>query len=183
MVPAVGMLIVRRLELRGVFNSETRNRFIGPCLALGLVLSWGVAQGDYLLAVAVRQNARAVCEDYRQRAGTLWFQGHWGFQYYMVADRGVPLDFLRSELKPGDALAISSNNTNFRQPNPNLFDRADSYNAPGPWWLTTSSETLGAGFYSSILSPLPFAFGEVPPEVVSVYMVKTPPPTTPLKSK
>jgi hypothetical protein len=40
---------------------------------------------------------------------------------------------------------------------------------PGPSLLATWNETMGAGFYASLWGPLPFVFGHVPPEGVSVY--------------
>ena len=41
--------------------------------------------------------------------------------------------------------------------------------ADGPRWVTTINKDVGAGFYASVLAPLPFAFGNVPPERVIVY--------------
>jgi hypothetical protein len=38
---------------------------------------------------------------------------------------------------------------------------------------------VGAGFYSSVPGPLPFVFGQVPPEEVAVYSWKIASPTPP----
>jgi len=38
---------------------------------------------------------------------------------------------------------------------------------------------VGAGFYASVWGPLPFAFGQVPPERVLVYVAGQPPDGAP----
>ena len=42
---------------------------------------------------------------------------------------------------------------------------------------------IGAGFYASSWGPLPFAFGRVPPEIVSVYVWKPAAPARRQKNK
>ena len=172
MTPAVGILIARRLEMRGVLKSEPWRRSVVLCLATSLALSLAVLQSDYMMAAAIRQNAQAVCTEYNRRVETLWFQGHWGFQFYMSAAGASALDLKRSTLKPGDALALPSNNTNLLPLDPRATDLVEIYKVPGPWLVTTCNEKMGAGFYASILGPLPFALGRVPPESVSVYILK-----------
>ena len=38
--------------------------------------------------------------------GTLWFQGHWGFQYYAQEIGAKPLDVTRSVVDNGDVLVV-----------------------------------------------------------------------------
>jgi hypothetical protein len=161
MAPAVGILIARRLEMNGRLPSGYWLRGVVLGLVTSLVLGLAVLQGDYLLAAANRQNAQEVCADYQQRAGALWFQGHWGFQFYMSHHGAAALDFKSSVLRPGDAIAVPSNNTNLLPPDPRKADLVELYKS-----------TLGAGFYASVLGPLPFVFGHVPPEVVAIYILK-----------
>src|ERR1019366_3542536 len=123
-------------------------------------------------------SAREVCADCIHRVETLWFQGHWGFQYYMSAAGALALDFKRSTLKPGDALAVPANNTNIHPLAPRTADLVELYKMSGPWLLTTCDQRMGSSFYASVLGPLPFAFGSVPPEMVSVYILKPLPQTT-----
>jgi len=92
----------------------------------------------------------------------------------MNADGASALDVKRSDLKPGDALAVPSNNTNLFPPDSRKTDLVEIYRVPGPWLLATCNDTMGAGFYASVWGPLPFAFGRVPPETVSVYILKPP---------
>src|SRR6185437_10354895 len=129
---------------------------------------------DVSFAGAVWNNSAQVAEKYSRTPGTLWFQGHWGFQYYMQQFGGAPVDFKSSPLKPGDLVAVPSNNTNLLPPDPDKSVLADTFTASGLGWLATMDTTSGAGFYSSVWGPLPFAFGRVPPEEVRVYQLRSP---------
>ena len=85
-----------------------------------------------------------------------------------------PFDKKHSFLKPGDNFALPANNTInsiFQTNLPRMVLRGTLV-APGSYLLTTCNQETGAGFYSSVLGPLPFAFGRVPPESVSVYVVQ-----------
>jgi len=44
---------------------------------------------------------------------------------------------------------------------------------PASKWLSTWNRDTGAGFYAGGFGPLPFAFGQTPPECVLIYTVKT----------
>jgi 4-amino-4-deoxy-L-arabinose transferase-like glycosyltransferase len=172
MSPAVGILIARRLG-RGIPTGG------GPCsrggvlsLAASASLAVWVTWSDFSLAVAVRQCAEKVCVRYGRETGTLWFQGHWGFQYYMQSFGVSALDVKHSPLRPGDGLAVPSNNTNPLPPNPERAELLEVLTVPGPRWLTTWNTATGAGFYASVWGPLPFTFGRVPPEGASVYVLK-----------
>jgi hypothetical protein len=102
----------------------------------------------------------------------MWFEGHWGFQYYMEEGGARPVDFKHPELKPGDGIAIASNNTNIRALDARNADLAETFQSSGPWLVSTTDQSAGAGFYASALGPLPFAFGRIQPESASVYILK-----------
>lgn len=167
MAPAMGILIARRLE-----QNPPLIRGLAAALAASAVLAVFVTQADYLRAVAVRQNARAIRAGYGQTMEQMFFQGHWGFQYYMSALGAKPLDFVHDNLRPGDLVAIPSNNTNVLPPAPGKAVLLQIHVQPGSGLLGTVSEALGASFYASVLGPLPFAFGPVPPETVSIYALR-----------
>jgi len=173
MTPAVGILIVRRLEQRGTSaDAGIWSRGVIVSLAASASLAGGVTRSDFLLATAVRRCAEQICSRYRHRPGMLWFQGHWGFEYYMQSFGASALDLKDSSLKPGDGLVLPSNNTNPLPPNPEKTELMETLTIPGPHWLTTWNTATGAGFYASVWGPLPFAFGPVPPEGASVYLLK-----------
>jgi hypothetical protein len=170
MAPAVGILLVRHLEQNVLAGRKTWPRGVMICLAAGGMLALLAARADFQLATAVRQSARQVWARYGQATRPLWFQGHWGFQYYMDALGASALDLKRSVVNPGDHLAIPHNNSNLFLPDPQKVTMLETLTVPGPSLLATWNETLGAGFYASVWGPLPFVFGRVPPESVSMYV-------------
>ncbi|MGO8838592.1 MAG: ArnT family glycosyltransferase [Limisphaerales bacterium] len=181
MAPAVGILIVRRLERTLLTDDKFWSRSIMICLAASAALALLVTRSDFLLATAVRRCAEQICTRYDRKPGTLWFQGHWGFQYYMESFGASALDVKHSALNPGDRLAVPSNNTNLLPPHPEKAELLEVLAISGPHWLTTWNPTVGAGFYASAWGPLPFAFGRVPPESVSVYVLRPPASAPPPK--
>jgi 4-amino-4-deoxy-L-arabinose transferase-like glycosyltransferase len=173
MAPAVGILIARRLGEKTLAGRINWTRGIAISFAISAVLAYCVAQSDFLLAVAVRQSA---CETFAKYGGdrsAFWYEGHWGFQYYMDSMGAAGLDLKHPALKAGDTLAMPVHNSFIFQPKPETADVREFITVQGPRWLTTWSEDVGAGFYSSVPGPMPFAFGNVPPEYVIVYLWKS----------
>jgi hypothetical protein len=171
MAPAVGILIGRRKEQNELSGHQARPALLTISLVASATLAFLVAQADFQLANAVRQCAREAAGQ-MEPAGTTWFQGHWGFQYYMQSFGASPLDLKSSPLKPGATVLIPSNNTNLLPLKPEKAELREIITAPGPSWLATLCQPAGAGFYSAIWGPLPFAVGRVPPESVSVYVLR-----------
>jgi hypothetical protein len=91
----------------------------------------------------------------------------------MEAAGASALDFDNS-VQSGDYVAIPLNNPNTYPVDETLVTQQKSILVPGPNWLTTMNMSVGAGFYTSLCGPLPFAFGRVPPEQVLVYLVNLP---------
>jgi len=170
MAPAVGILLVRHLERSVLTDRKTWPRSVMICLAAGGVLALLTARADFQFATAVRQSARQVWAGYGEASGTLWFGGHWGFQYYIEALGASALDVKHSVVKAGDVLAIPVNNTNpLPPPMPEVTASKEMIAVSGPCWLATMDKRMRAGFYASLWGPLPFVFGHVPPESVTVY--------------
>jgi hypothetical protein len=178
MAPAVGILLARRLEQRVLTGRKTCLRSAVICLAAGAALALLVTRADFCLALAVRQSAQQACVKHGREPGTLWYQGHWGFQFYMDAMGAIPLDIKHSALKPGDTLVVPENNTSLFPVNSETATLRETIAVSGPRRLTTWSTPAGAGFFAAAEGPLPFAFGHVPPENVFVYVLKSPAPTS-----
>jgi len=178
LAPAVGILIARRLEQNGLANRQTFPRSVMLCLSASAALALGAAQSDFLLATASRQSARLACANYKATAGNLWFQGHWGFQYYMEQAGAWALDAKHLQIRPGDTLALPMNNDSFPL---NLKDMVleGTFSGAGPRWFSTWNTPIGAGFYASSWGPLPFAVGQTRPEIVSVYVWEPAAPAPP----
>jgi len=122
-----------------------------------------------------RSAAEAIYKEFsRVRIVTVWFQEHWGFQYYMEANGYKPLDFGHSKPRPKDVIVIPSNNTNIKRAC--LQGKAEPLRevlqfAPCRW-LATMKFSLGAGFYTDRGGPLPYVIGPVTPEKYSFFVFK-----------
>jgi hypothetical protein len=180
MAPALGLLVARRLASRPV----TRGSVGGAALA-SLVLALGVTYADARLAGSAREAAERIADRYGGGEGRLWFFGHWGFQYYLEERGGRAIDVQRSRLLPGDVVAIPSNNSNVFSLPRKRAEQLETIEVAVPRWLTPMNVVLGAGFYSSVFGPLPWAFGAVPAERYEIFAVRRPiqfPPRSKLRS-
>ncbi len=173
MVPAVAILIVRRLERNSAAGRKSPRFAVPISLAASAALALLVTRADYLFATATRQIVMETYARFGNEQKNFWFEGHWGFQYYMESLGFAALDVKYSPIKPGDILAWPENNTGTAPPNSEAIARQDTFNIAGPRFLTTMNVAVAAGFYASVRGPLPFAFGKVPPEKVAVYVLKT----------
>lgn len=171
MAPAVAILIARRLEK----HRQTLPQGIKIPIAASAMLSMLLTQVDFQTASAVRKGAEQVCASHASGPGRVWFEGHWGLQYYMELLGAWPLDFNNSELKSGDIFIIPlpEQNANVLPPDAKKVTRLEINTTPVFPWFATMSFPVGAGFYSSAWGPLPFAFGCIPPEKLVVYRFKS----------
>jgi 4-amino-4-deoxy-L-arabinose transferase-like glycosyltransferase len=174
MAPAVGILLARRLSQVGSMDHRLRRWGVGLSLLTGAVLSLYVARGDFLLAGAVRESARQSYAKLGPKNGTLWFTGHWGFQYYLQELGPKAKAFVKGhwQAKEGDLLANPSNNNNVVPPRKWQYDSRETLSIDVPGRVTTLNSDVGAGFYVSTWGPLPFSFASVPAEKVSIYRLK-----------
>jgi hypothetical protein len=167
-IPAA-ILVVRRLEQR--VNSGLKispAAVFAPAVIGGLIALW-VAAADYSFAAGPQVAADAVHTAYANDSHRLWFEGHWGFQYYMEKEGATALDLQHIHFTPGDHIAIPSDNSNvygLKEPVTEL----ETFSIPGGGWLATMNKDTGAGFYASIWGPLPFAFGLVPQQTVRIFV-------------
>jgi hypothetical protein len=114
MAPALGILIARRLERN--YPASFPTGLSALCTAIAAALTLYVTEADCLTAIAVRQNVRSIYANFGPNMKQIRFQGHWGFQYYMSQLGASPLDFKSDILRPGDLIAIPSDNTNLLPP-------------------------------------------------------------------
>jgi hypothetical protein len=133
-----------------------------------------VSVGDLCLADATRRSAQMVADANHGRTDNLYFEGHWGFQYYMQALGSHPFDRLTYQIHPQDVIVIPENNTNQFDIRPDLIESSTILSTPVNSRVATMSQPLGAGFYSSLWGPLPFAVGSVPPERFQLLVVRLP---------
>lgn len=164
MAPAVGILLARRWEQRSM-NPATSQRRLAISLACAALLALLVTQADYRFAVCARGSAEAIGERFGHNGHKLWFQGHWGFQYYMMEQGATPEEIGQSVVQPGDVLAIPFDNCNVHYPG----SPPGRFAIEGPHFVIAENVYAGAAFYSSVAGPLPFSFSHAPDEITGIY--------------
>src|SRR3972149_888412 len=84
---------------------------------------------------------------------------------------GRAVDWNGARPSPGEWLVVPANNTNtFLMPR-GTVSLHRVVEVPSPGVLATMNRSVGAGFYSDVWGPLPFAVGRVPPERYYVFVV------------
>ena len=173
MVPVGGILMMRQIDHR---RKDERCWGRNWCVSLPLVpaalVALLVCWADCTLANTARTAAGVINEKLENRSdGAIWFQGHWGFQYYMEAGGGRALDFKRSKPLPGDIIIVPSNNSMVNLSKESMY-LSEIFEFTPFKWLATMNHSLGAGFYADVWGQLPFAIGKVEPEKYSAFIVR-----------
>ena len=159
LAPAVGILIARRLSPR---HSARDYMPLVPAAVVALV----VAAADYRQADADRDAARRIADACSGQPEKLWFEGHWGFQYYLQQLGGTALDQREEYLRfhNGDFLALPGNNSGvLYEPPAEAAREILRIEQPLSPLAATMNEQHGAGFYSHVAGPLPFVFAPAAP--------------------
>jgi 4-amino-4-deoxy-L-arabinose transferase-like glycosyltransferase len=172
MLPAAAILIVRRMEFRKkLADLETIGPLwmpLGVSVAVGLLATWA----DYQWANSARIAAVELPQKIGGVANGIWFEGHWGFQYYIEQQGGKALDRGHLIVQPNAAIIFPLQNSyRFALP-ANLIEVVFKYDRESMQGLTTMSAASGAGFYSDGWGPLPYVFCNVPPQQYVVLRVK-----------
>jgi hypothetical protein len=167
MLPAAAILVARRLDDRALAKQWRSAVWfaLAPALLLALAVTWG----DYALANTQRQAAAAICQELRPQGNLIWFQGHWGFQYYMEQAGARAVNITAPTMQAGDFLVLPENNTNIYSPDYyapyfNVVVMKTYAYPAGRWIGTMQRPPTGAGFYAANIGPLPYVFGPISEE-------------------
>ncbi|MBI4430262.1 MAG: glycosyltransferase family 39 protein [Candidatus Omnitrophica bacterium] len=167
LVPPVCILAARQIE---DFTASGKTRSKLPLLVLcGILFSFVLALADRRFADTGRDAAGAIYRKHHPYTGNVLFQGHWGFQYYMEKNGFKAMDKNDKTPADGEIVVIPGNNTNRFPLPPDTFALCDKMEFNSFPWVTTMHHGVGAGFYSDIWGPLPFAIGTIPPESYYLY--------------
>lgn len=166
MIPPVTILVVRFLDGVDLSAKSRVAQYVG-ILGLALV-SLGVAAADCRQANTARGAAREFGQRYLGGPGTLWFESHWGFQYYMEKFGATPVNARDQQFASGDVIVIPANGVFTISIAPDRVFTPEEVNFSVLPFLTTAGRGTGACFYSSIRGPLPWAIDRVPPEMYYV---------------
>ena len=171
-VPAAGILLMRRIDRRNKAGRRAGNRQVAWPLVPAAVVALLVCWADYTLAGTARDAAVTIQNRFGKYSGTVWFQGHWGFQYYMEANGHQALDFKNPTVMLGDVLIVPMNNYSTEYPSKKEVFLSEILQFAPYRWLATMTGSLGAGFYADKWGPLPFTVGPVGPEKYYIFVVK-----------
>lgn len=175
MVPAVAILAARAVERNSQLTGRRRRWADYAPLAFGLAVGLLGAWGNYALASASNEAANRIVARHADRAGQLWFQGHWGFQYAMEHLGAKPLDLEDIDLAAGDVIVVPSFNTNTRHFSPTIAVQVEEIKISNPAPVVTMRSPLHAGFYAAVIGRLPFVImGHIPPDQYIVLEVIAP---------
>src|SRR5580704_11269238 len=161
LIPAAGILLARRVDALPAVR--WRPAMLAVPLALAGAVSLWLTWADTELADSARTAATLIEQKTRNQPGTVWFMGHWGFQYYMESLGARAVVVNDPPHRPGDYLAVNGSSRLF-EVRPEYVASRDVIEIPMRLGITTAQGRLGAGFYSFDLGPVPFAIGPVPPE-------------------
>jgi hypothetical protein len=160
LIPAAGILLARRLERVSVDSLPQLRRKVALALVLSGVVSIWLVKADSDWANSAEDAAIFIHHQTENQPGAVWFQGHWGFQYYMQAMGARPVDFLRTGMERGDLLVVPENNADaYRLPKAQFIASTNLLEIKLPQPISTMRWRSGAAFYASFYGPLPFAFG------------------------
>jgi 4-amino-4-deoxy-L-arabinose transferase-like glycosyltransferase len=172
LIPAVGILLARKLEKTdGVgwpFAKWSPAVSLIPAAALAIL----IAVADTSLANTARRAAAEIPAALQGRGGAIWYEGHWGFQYYIDTEAIRPIDCTAWALFPGDLIIIPRNNTNLVPLPAELVSQLPSMYFQPIRWASAMDPTVGAGFYSHLWGPLPYVFGGVGPEQYFIFVLE-----------
>jgi hypothetical protein len=170
LIPAAGILIFRRVE-RSPRDFTARRTLIGVAagLAVAGILSFWISASDAAWANSQRQAADLLYRQTRGEHGTVYFAGHWGFQYYMQSLGFVPADEENSPFQEGDLLIVPIDSVEIAHPRGFDVVRQPPLELLSGRHASTMCSDLGAGFYSSYWGPLPFVFGKIPEESYYIF--------------
>lgn len=174
-LPAFTILLLRAVEMnRG--STRTSLTLWAPVLPLALVTIW-ITAADFSLANTARSAARRIISTHAGGTNTIWFEGHWGFQFYMEAAGAKALDVKAPGASVGDVLVLPENNSNVFPLSERFVDRLGTITEQPCHFLATMNRETGAGYYAADWGPLPFTFGAVGQERYHVFVMSHPVPT------
>lgn len=172
LIPPSGIVLARRLDELRLAQGRRIDTYVAMILlACGCFSLW-ITAGDSSLANSGRTAAMLAMEKTRGKTGTVWFEGHWGFQYYMQSLGARPVDFANPQIGSGNFVVMPENNIQLQDIPSQYVASHDSIVIPQDTGATTISHQLGAGFYSSYWGPLPYAVGPVQPERYSIVQLR-----------
>jgi 4-amino-4-deoxy-L-arabinose transferase-like glycosyltransferase len=163
MVPAIAILIARNLKAHPRLTGRWAACMLIPAAALSVMVMWS----DYSLANSARTAAREIHGIYGH--SPVWFEGHWGFQYYMQALGGKPVEKVKTRKLEARIVVIPVSNTNVTIL-PSQFMPFDIVKVNASGLPNIMNKPAGAGFYASLWGSLPYSFNGNAEQLYPIYL-------------
>ncbi len=172
LIPATGILLARRLDWLGIASARSLQWKVAVAMIVSGAISFWVARADAEWANSARETAGLVAQRSKDECSTVWFEGHWGFQYYMQQAGMRPFDFTASVLQPEDCLVVPNGNYLVRRPPMTSVASEEVLESRLRQAVILEAPSLGAGFYASFRTGwLPFRIGVPLTERYSLFRV------------
>lgn len=169
LAPSFALLVARRARADAERVPPLR---WAAALLIAAAVAFVPARADERHAHCTRAAAGRILDRFSGSGGTVWFQGHWGFQYYMEEGGAKALDNKRLALRPGDVVVVPQNNAVDYLLQDVWFGEADTFYIQAMRRVACTDYNVGAGFYYDRIGPLPFGVGFIVPERYDVRPVR-----------
>lgn len=170
LVPVVGILLSRRLGEWNIKRGSLKNTTVYATIGVAGLISVATVYADYAWANTARTAAREITLKYGEQ-GRIFFQGHWGFQFYMEKLGARPLNYLGPNIRLGDYIVVPINNTNLAKLD-SRFNPVEIMTFSPKSFIATMSPARSAGFYASVWGAVPYSFEKPREELYYIYMIK-----------
>jgi 4-amino-4-deoxy-L-arabinose transferase-like glycosyltransferase len=173
-VPAVGIIVARRMTFGPESPAQTSGWSRLWPLVAACATSLILAGADSNLANLHRAVARELGLKHKSAGHTVWFSGHWGWQYYLEQIGATPLEIKSPTMDPKDIIISPTSARAFALFDSKRLRLLETKEYCGNTFCATMNASAGTGFYAAGLGPLPFVFGHLKPEDFSVFEVLAP---------
>lgn len=153
-VPALAVFIALQMRERKI---EPRLRSFFSPVVFSAVFSVFVTGGDMEFANASREAAQIITKRYADK--NVYFQAHWGFQYYMELGGAVPMDLKKKSYRAGDIIVKPRGTGNNRWKLKMPRKKIDEFTLKHDWPVEVLDGHARAGFYSKTWGALPYVIG------------------------
>lgn len=171
----LSILAIRQLEAWSSLSWHMQRFLMRTTVILGSCLTAAVGYGDYMLAVNARDSALEFQKTVTDlpEGRKVWFEGHWGFQYYMEKLGYLPLDMDEPAAQPGDLIVLPQNNSGVPGiPEPLNFAYLRYLKVENPSLVAVMDVRFCSGFYSSQWGDLPYMLSLPAPSLILIAEVR-----------
>ncbi len=151
LLPAVSIMAAIAFE-----SGRVSRRALFVSLFSGMLLGVFVAVGDQDIARSERLAAEDLVGAGRRSGRAVWFQGHWGFQYYAQLLGGRAMEAEGDLPVSGDTVIVPLRNTAAWGVPREACSSSREVVMPLNAWMTTMGSRTEAGFYAHLFGILPF---------------------------